>query len=122
MKWLPMASSGAHNTHMTGIESSIAIEELDESLIESIENFNDPQVEELLCQLTKEVKSTKLDSSKKDKEIETPKDDLQDLNSNVMNDERYLSKDSLKSTNPPIKQHGKKNNQNCNFSARTASG
>ena len=43
MIWLEMASLGADNTHMTKIDSSIAIEELDKSLIEKIENVKDPK-------------------------------------------------------------------------------
>ena len=42
-----MVSSKADNTHMTGIESSIALEEMDDRLIEKIENINDPKVEEM---------------------------------------------------------------------------
>ena len=37
MNWLEMASSETDNTHLTGIESSVAIEELNESLTEKIE-------------------------------------------------------------------------------------
>ena len=38
-----MASSGADNIHMTGIESSIAIEELDESLIDEDWKCQEPE-------------------------------------------------------------------------------
>ena len=96
----------ADNTHMTEIGSSDAIEEQDESLIENIENVNDPKVVKILCQLIEEVKQLKLDNSKKEREIETLKDEIHGLKNKVLNNERYLSKDSLKITNPPITQHG----------------
>ena len=79
---------------MTRIESSIAIEELDENLIEKIENVKDPKVEEILCQLTEEVTQQKLDSSKKERETESLKDEIQDLENRILNNERYLSKES----------------------------
>ena len=101
-----MASSGADNTHMTEIESSIGIEELEESLIEEIENVTDPKVEEILCQVTEEVKQLKLDSSKKEREIETLKDEIHDLKNGVLSNERYLSKYSLILMNSPITQYG----------------
>ena len=69
---------GSVNTHMTRMESSIAIEELDESFIENIEIVEDPKVEEPLCQLT-EVEQLKLDRSKEQREIETLKDEFRDL-------------------------------------------
>ena len=60
---------------MTGIENSIAIKEL----IEKIEKVNDPKVEKILCQLTKEMIQLKLDSSEKEKQIKTRQDAIHDL-------------------------------------------
>ena len=91
---------------MTGIESSIGIEEMQQSLIENIENVKDPKVKEILCQLTEEVKQLKPDSLKKEREIETLKDEIHDLKNRVLSNERYLSKDSLILMNSPITQHG----------------
>ena len=57
-----MTPSRADISRMIRIESSNAVEELDESLIEKIENLMDPKFEEKLCQLTKEVKQLKPES------------------------------------------------------------
>ena len=54
MTWLEMALSGANNSLMTGIESSFAIEELDESLIEKIENVKNPKVKQFYANSQKE--------------------------------------------------------------------
>ena len=55
---------------------------MDDSLTEKIENVKDPKVKEILCQLT-EVKQIKLDSPKKEREIETLKDEVRDLKNRV---------------------------------------
>ena len=101
-----MDSSGADNTHMTRTESSIAIEELNARLIETIGKVKDPKVKEILCELTKEVEQLEWDSSKKDGEIETPKEEIHNLKNRVSKNERYLSRESLIIMNPPITQQG----------------
>ena len=94
MNRMEMTSSGAGNTHMTGIESSIAIKELDESRIEMIENVKDAKFQQILCQLT-EVKQLKLVGSKKEREIETMKYESHELQNRVLKSKRQFSKDSL---------------------------
>ena len=52
------------------------------------------------------MKQLKQDSSKKQREIETLKDEIHDLKNRDLNNERHLSKDSLIITTPPIIQQG----------------
>ena len=98
MNWMEMTSSGAGNTHMIGIESSITIKELDESRIEMIENVKDAKFQQILCQLT-EVKQLKLVGSKKEREIETMKYESHELQNRVLKSKRQFSKDSLMRNN-----------------------
>ena len=55
--------------------------------------------------MSEEFNQLKLDSSKREREIETLKDEIHDLKIRVLNNGRYLSKDTLIITNPPITQH-----------------
>ena len=115
MNWLEIASSGADNNQMTGIESSIAIKELDESLTEKTENVNDPKIKAILCQLTDELKQLKLDSTKKEREAETLKDEIHFLRNRVLNNGRYLSTCSQIITKSPITQHRNQTAKILNF-------